>query len=100
MKINTSPISISEEDIGAYAINKMEITYGTNCIVLAPVGLNIVGGEGRIDLYQEGEFAKGLMLILFRENGADNWFVIRKDSMREKELLSKSSFEKIIEQWI
>ena len=100
LKFETLPVSISEEHIGAYTINKMEITYSTSCIVLAPVGRNIVGGEGRIDLYQKGEFGKGLMLILFRENGTDNWFVIRKDSMREKELLSKSSFEKIIEQLI
>ncbi len=100
LKIETSPISISEEHIGAYAVNKMEITYSTSCIVLAPVGRNIVGGEGRIDLYKKGEFGKGLMLILFRENGADNWFAVSKGNRYEKELLSRSSFEKIIEQWI
>ncbi|MEA1967032.1 MAG: hypothetical protein U9N77_02270 [Thermodesulfobacteriota bacterium] len=100
LKINTSLISISEEYIGTYTIDKMEITYSTSCVVFAPVGRNIIGGEGRIDLYLKGEFGKGLMLILYRENNTDNWFIVSKESRREKELLSKSSLERTIEQWI
>ena len=78
----------------------MEITYATGSIVFEPAGRNIIGGEGRIDLYLKGEFGKGLMLILFRENGQDNWTLVNKQNRREQELLSKESLEKVIEQWI
>lgn len=101
LKIKTSSFSTSEEYIGSYNINKMEITYSTtSCIALEPIGRNIIGGEGRIDLYKKGEVSKGLMLILFRENGEDNWYVISQTSRDERELLSKSSFENIIEKLI
>lgn len=100
LKIETHPISITEEHIGTYSINKMEIVFPTDNIVLEPVGRNIIGGEGRIDFYLKGEFGKGLMLILFREQEVDKWFLVSKDSRKEKELLSKGSLEETIEQWI
>jgi len=100
LKIQTLPIYITEEHIGKYSIDKMEITYATGSIVFEPAGRNIIGGEGRIDLYLKGEFGKGLMLILFRENGQDNWTLVNKQNRREQELLTKESLEKVIEQWI
>lgn len=100
LRIQTLPIYITEEHIGKYSIDKMEITYATGSIVFEPVGRNIIGGEGRIDLYLKGEFGKGIMLILFREDGQDNWFLVRKQNRREQEILSKESLEKVIEQWI
>lgn len=100
LEINIMPISISEEHIGAYSINKMEISYATGSIVLEPVGRNIIGGDGRIDFYLKGEFSKGIMLILLREDGEDKWFLFTKQNRRERELLTKITFEKVIDQWI
>ncbi len=100
LTVKNLPISINEENIGTYLINKIEIIYPNGSIVLEPVGADIIGGEGRIDFYLKGEFGKGLMLILFHENDKDNWFLINKQQGYEQELLSKESFEKIIEQWI
>lgn len=100
LKIKTLPIYITEEHIGKYSIDKMEITYATGSIIFEPIGRNIIGGKGRIDLYLKGEFGKGLMLILFRENSQDNWFLVSKQTSRDQKLLSKESLEKAIEQWI
>lgn len=100
LRIETLPISISEEYIGNYLIDQMEITSTTHSIVFSPIGSNIIGGEGRIDLYLRGEYGKGVMLILSRENNADTWFIINKELRQEKKILSKISLEKIIEQWI
>ena len=55
LKIETFPVSITEEHIGTYSINKMEISLPRKSIVFEPVGRNIIGGEGRIDLYLKGE---------------------------------------------
>lgn len=100
LTIQIFPISITEEHIGPYSINKMEITFARDSIVLEPVGRNIIGGEGRIDFYLKGEFGKGVMLILFREKEKDNWFLVYKQNRRQRELFSRKSLEKVIEQWI
>jgi len=100
LKIQTLPINITEEYIGKYSIDKMEITYAAGSIVFEPVGRNIIGGKGRIDLFLNGEYGKGCMLILFRENGQDNWCLVKKQNRHEQELLSKESLEKVIEQWM
>ncbi len=100
IKIQLLPISVFEEHIGTYSIDKMEISYATGNIVLEPVGRNIIGGEGRIDFYFKGEFSKGIMLILFRDNGEDNWFLVSKQNSRDRELLTKTTLEKAIEKWI
>ena len=100
IKFQLVPISVVEEDIGTYSINKMEISYATGSIVLEPVGCNIIGGEGRMDLYLNGEYSSGFMLILFRENGEDSWFTKSKQNQHEQEILTKITLEKAIEQWI
>ena len=100
LKIKTLPIYITEEHIGKYSIDKMEIIYATGSIIFEPIGRNIIGGIGRIDLYLKGEFGKGRMLILFRENNQDNWFLVSKKTSHDQKLLSKESLEKAIEQWI
>ncbi len=100
LKFSIAPISITEEDLGTYSVNKMEISYATDSIVLEPVGSNIIGCEGRIDLYLKGEYSNGLMLILFPENGKDSWFIIDKQNRRAREKLTAITLEKAIEQWI
>ena len=100
LKLEFFPISITEEQIGIYSINKMEISYATDSIVLEPVGGNIIGGKGRIDFYLKGEYGKGLMLILLRENNTDSWFLVSKQFRSDRELLTKRTLERVIEQWI
>lgn len=100
LKFETHPISITEEHIGTYSLNKMEIIFPSDNIVLEPIGGDIIGGDGRIDFYLKGEFGKGLMLILFCEQEVDKWFLVSKKNRKDRELLSKNSLENIIEQWI
>jgi len=100
LKIEYAPISITEEHIGTYSIRKMQIFYPKGCIVLEPVGRNIIGGEGRIDFYLQGEISQGVMLILFHKDSEDEWFMVSKQDRHERHLLTRSSFEKAIDQWI
>jgi hypothetical protein len=51
MKISLSDISISEELLGTYSLQKMTITFfNTEKVYLIPIGLHIIGAKGRIDM--------------------------------------------------
>ncbi|MCP4104243.1 MAG: hypothetical protein GY749_01685 [Desulfobacteraceae bacterium] len=51
LKIFCTDTSISEELIGRYSVRKMTITFFNNeKIELEPVGLDIVGAMGRVDM--------------------------------------------------
>ena len=93
-------ISLSEEDIGTYSIEKMEICYSKGSIVLEPVGCNIIGGDGRIDFFLKGKFSKGFMLILFREDDKELWHLLDRQNKNNRKILSKKTLEETIEQWI
>ena len=100
IKIERNPISLSEEDIGTYSIEKMEICYSTGSVVLEPVGCNIIGGDGRIDFYLRGTFSKGFMVILVREDDKEEWHLMNKQNKDNRKVLSKTTLEETIEQWI
>lgn len=44
------PITVIEEDLGAYTAKKMEIRIGRQHIYLEPVGTLLIGCKGRVDL--------------------------------------------------
>ena len=100
LKIFISTVSISEEFLGTYSISKMEILFATGSVILEPLGRNIIGGHGRIDCYLKGEISNGIMLILNRENNEDKWFVVNKQNRTNRELLTQSKFEEVIDKWI
>ncbi len=100
IKIERNPISLSEEDIGTYSIEKMEICYSTGSVVLEPVGCNIIGGDGRIDFYLRGKFSKGFMVILVREDDKEEWHLVDRQNKDNRKVLSKTTLEETIEQWI
>ncbi len=43
-------ISISEEFIGSYKVNSMLLKIGSNRIKFTPIGTNLIGAKGRIDM--------------------------------------------------
>ncbi|MDM8552803.1 hypothetical protein QUF72_22170 [Desulfobacterales bacterium HSG2] len=61
LKITYTDISISEEQIGLYSVQKMLITFFNNRkIELEPVGLHVIGSDGRIDM----KFASHTMMLI------------------------------------
>jgi hypothetical protein len=97
---NYSKVAISEEEIGNYQVNKLELCTLGSCAVFEPVAKNIIGGEGRIDLFLRGEYAKGFLLILVGENDEERWHLVDKQNKRERTLLTKHSLEEILEEWL
>lgn len=93
-------ITITEEHMGTYDIDKLEICSNDSSVMLEPVGRNIIGGEGRIDFFLKGEYGNGRLLILFREEGLDRWYMIHKQDKRNRTLLNKESLEGALEEWL
>lgn len=100
LKMDLAPLVIVEEHIGTYQIDKLELRANEACVVFEPVGRNIVGGDGRVDLYLKGEYAKGCMLILVMEDARREWHLIDRTNKRERSLLTKESLEGLLEEWL
>lgn len=51
-KINLSYqiIKIEEENIGEYEVQEALISFGNNAVKLVPIGTNLIGAKGRVDL--------------------------------------------------
>ncbi len=65
IEIKRKKVHIPEEHIGDYYIDKLIITIGDKKVILNPIGANIIGGYGRVDI--EGE-AGTIKLILVPEH--------------------------------
>ena len=50
LKLSFEKMILSEEDIGDYEINKMMIVIKGHRVELEPVGTNLIGAKGRIDM--------------------------------------------------
>ncbi len=56
--------TISEKDIETYDIDILEINIEGDIVVFDPIGTNIVGAFGRVDVYLRGHKADKVMLLL------------------------------------
>ncbi|MDM8549318.1 hypothetical protein QUF72_04535 [Desulfobacterales bacterium HSG2] len=50
MSLNFYEITLSEEHIGKYDISVLELDLGEPSVVFRPVGRNITGADGRVDM--------------------------------------------------
>ena len=101
MRISFREITLSEEHIGLYQINVMELDIGGPLVVMEPVGRNILGTAGRIDLYMSGHRADRIMLLLMSDSKGQPFWELRKRNIRtEKYLFEHGIFEELIEGWL
>jgi hypothetical protein len=92
---------INEEHLGSYTIIQLEYEFGEHSLVFEPMGRNILGAWGRIDVYLRGSKSDRYMLILLGEKfDSADWIL---SSFQDKSIripLNKENLEKIIENWI
>lgn len=50
IEIQKADIGLQEEYIGAYTVSKLTIRLGENEIILKPIGTNLIGAKGRVDM--------------------------------------------------
>lgn len=65
VKIAYQPITLNEEHIGPYSAKEMIISIGSKFIKLEPVGTNLIGSKGRVDVLGPG--ARAQLLLLHRD---------------------------------
>ncbi len=100
-RIVEKEIFITEEYLGAYRTKQLEYEFGTFRLVFEPMGRNIFGASGRIDVYLRGNKVDKYMIVLLEtEEGIRKWFLspFKDKSIRIE--FNKANMEKLIEDWI
>jgi hypothetical protein len=95
--IKTTPVRLSEENIGAYAANALVLEFGPQGIVLEPKGTLIIGARGRVDLFRRGARGEPLMLILSGSKDAPRWEIWLTRDPRQRKPMDQPSFEDVLE---
>jgi hypothetical protein len=91
LKIKVKEIMVSEEYIGTYKLNQLDIFLGNDIISLIPRGTLILGSYGRIDM----KGPKGDRLIIEQKWG--EWKFVTKVNRRELWDVNNESFESAIQ---
>lgn len=68
ISITKENIAIEEEYIGKYNVDRMVVSFGQNRIVLTPIGTNLIGAKGRVDM----KGPKGMAKIVLVSNTMHN----------------------------
>lgn len=63
--IYEQPLNINEEYIGSYSTKKLIVKFNNDTVIFTPVGRNIIGAKGRVDM--EGKAGK-VKFVLVGEN--------------------------------
>jgi hypothetical protein len=71
--------TITEKDVETYEIEILEIDIEGDIVVFDPVGTNIIGAWGRVDVYLRGHKADKVMLFLYgdeNEPEREGWILL------------------------
>jgi hypothetical protein len=96
LSVNRKPVTRFEEHPGTYEIDELHLTAGPESIIFSPVGTQIIGGHGRIDVYRRGYSAHRYMLIWNgRAGNSAVWQIISPE--HEMMRYSKQVLEELID---
>ena len=94
-QLTFSSAEVTEESLGSYGIRVMEINANPGRLILEPVGLDILGARGRIDLYAWPSLFRVMLLRSFQE---DSWTIRTESGIDWPNPWGKDSFLAIAEQ--
>lgn len=102
MTLHFYEITLTEEHIGKYDISVLEIDLGGPSVVFRPVGRNIIGADGRVDMYMNGHLSDRRMLILREDDDEQNpqWELWETSDGRDRKPFGQETLEKTLEQWL
>ncbi|MCP4108955.1 MAG: hypothetical protein GY749_26060 [Desulfobacteraceae bacterium] len=94
-------IALSEENIGKYDISVLELDLGEPSVVFRPVGANIIGADGRVDVYMNGHLSDKKMLILREEKEQIfQWELWDTTDKSDRKPFDCEALEKILDEWL
>ena len=92
VEVTRESVSLTEERIGSYRIDALNIKVGDDRVSLVPVGTLILGGNGRVDV--KGSAAEGMLVV-----DVDwNWSIVNRTPKRTLVPLTEESFLALLQQ--
>lgn len=79
LSITLEEITITEDSLGTYPLNKMIISFGKFHIELRPVGTILIGTPGRIDMVYNGRVQMFILILESIHNAGQITTVTKKD---------------------
>jgi hypothetical protein len=93
-------VTRSEEYLGSYEIAEIHLRIGNEAIILTPIGANIIGAHGRVDIYRRG-YASTRCVLLWngKATNAAGWSVMLPydDQSKNPRRYSKQLLEEVID---
>ncbi|HEX4113969.1 MAG TPA: hypothetical protein VH020_15660 [Stellaceae bacterium] len=66
LTFSTESVVLMEERLGSYEIDGMRIVAGPVTILIQPVGLEIIGAWGRVDMHRQGRAGESQRVMILR----------------------------------
>lgn len=91
-------VTKSEDQLGSYEIHELHLIAGPAAIILSPIGTQVIGAHGRIDMYRRG-YASNRYLLLWKGNvkGAPGWQLVHPGDQTDPKPYTKERFEEILD---
>ncbi len=94
-------LSLFEENIGKYDISVLELDLGEPSVVFRPVGANIIGADGRVDVYMNGHLSDKKMLILREEEEQIfQWELWETTDKNNRKSFDREVLERTLDEWL
>ena len=94
-QIESSSADVIEASSGSYVIPVLEISNLTGRLILEPVGRDVIGAKGRIDLYAWPSLYR---VMLLRSFVGDEWVIRTESGIDWPQFWGKTSFLTIADQ--
>jgi len=94
--VNYEEITLAEDFLEPYRVENMHITAGTELVSLKPMGMNVIGAAGRVDM--EGEESTVMLVLLPEKINNYQWYIVVRTPQKNYFPLVKESFTDALEQ--
>jgi hypothetical protein len=99
--ITNTQVQVQDPNIGEYMISSIRIEAGDDTILVMPVGAEIIGASGRVDIYAQGKKHLSKTLLLGDDNNGNlTWLFWSPDTTIHKKGLTQTLFMAVVEGWI
>lgn len=102
ISLHSYEISLTEEHMGTYPVNVFELDLGDPLVVFRPIGKNIIGADGRVDVYVSGHPDDKKMLILTEddEKQRSHWELWEPKNKKDRKAFNPETLERTLEDWL
>ena len=101
MHVDPTTKLLDDGPMGEYEIPQLEVAMGAKTIIFEPVARNVIGAQGRIDLYVRGYKEEKWSILRFEESEKKSrWELCKSSNKFDRKPLNKTNLETLFEQWI